>query len=73
MEGIKFTMINVFNSQYLGQIYFGAPVSQPSVVVFDTGSNWLTTTSAFMENTKEFAYDPTNSKLFQILSYEVEH
>ena len=57
-------MINVFNSQYLGEIYLGAPISQPSIVVFDTGSNWLTTTSVFCDNCTTKAYDPRKSQLY---------
>lgn len=63
-EGIRFKMINVFNSQYLGEIYLGAPISQPSIVVFDTGSNWLTTTSVFCDNCTTKAYDPRKSQLY---------
>ena len=49
-------MINIFNSYYIGEIYFGSPISQPARVVFDTGSNWLTVTSDLCKLCKDKAY-----------------
>lgn len=44
-------MINILNSQYLGNMYFGSiPSQQKATVVYDTGSNWLTVTSDLCEN-----------------------
>ena len=33
---------NVKDIEYLGNIYIGTPQSQKAMVVFDTGSDWLT-------------------------------
>ena len=49
-EGFRVDMKNVLNSQYLSEIYFGTPISQPATVVFDTGSNWVTVTSDLCGN-----------------------
>ena len=38
-------MMNVLNSQYKGEMFFGSPLSQPAMVIFDTGSNWVTVIS----------------------------
>jgi len=51
----------------------GFPVSQPSIVVLDTGSNWLTTTSVFCGDCATKAYDPRQSQGYQVHSYELEH
>lgn len=49
-------MVNILNSQYLGNLYFGSPFSQKATVVFDTGSNWLTVTSDLCKKCKTHAY-----------------
>ena len=49
-------MKNVLNTQYLGKMYFGAPISQEAIIVFDTGSNWLTVTSDLCQDCSTKAY-----------------
>ena len=49
-------MVNILNSQYLGNLYFGSPFGQKATVVFDTGSNWLTVTSDICKKCSTQAY-----------------
>jgi hypothetical protein len=37
---------------YVGTLYLGFPEQQPTKVVFDTGSEYLITTSALCDDTK---------------------
>ena len=40
--GMDMDLTNVMNSNYIGKLYFGAPISQgPAAITFDTGSEWL--------------------------------
>lgn len=63
-------ILNRMNTQYLGQIQIGTYKndktnstieSKPGIVVFDTGSNWLTITSDKCENCTTKIYDSENS------------
>ncbi len=60
-DGIRLELTNILNTQYIGQLYLGSPVSQQAKVVFDTGSNWLTVTSDLCDSCKDQAYSIKNS------------
>ena len=60
-DGIRLEITNILNTQYIGQIYLGSPVSQPAKVIFDTGSNWLTVTSDLCDKCKDWSYSVKNS------------
>mmetsp|Transcript_12516 Transcript_12516/g.21062 ORF Transcript_12516/g.21062 Transcript_12516/m.21062 type:complete len:191 (+) Transcript_12516:261-833(+) len=55
---------------YMGTIYMGSPTSQPTRVVFDTGSEYLAVTSALCDdktsgNFKFKKYDPLSGSFVQ--------
>ena len=55
---------------YLGTVYMGSPISQPSRVVFDTGSEYLAITSVLCDdetagNYKFKKYDPLQGGFVQ--------
>ena len=54
-------MLNIMNTQYMGNMTIGLP-NQTSNVVFDTGSTWLVTTSSLCEHScKTQRYNPDQS------------
>ena len=64
-------MINIFNSQYMGEMFFGYPLSQQANVVFDTGSNWLTVASVDCDTCYKQSYDYTKSNNKQLIHNEI--
>lgn len=45
-------LVNIANTQYLGNLYLGTPNSQENLLVFDTGSNWLVVISDYCVSNK---------------------
>lgn len=45
MEDLRVPLQSFRDASYLGNVYLGAPKSQPAKVVFDTGSEYLIVTS----------------------------
>ena len=56
---IKIDIVNINNNAYEGSLMFGTPLegSDSSKFVFDTGSGWLTVTSAECSNCKTHYYN----------------
>lgn len=73
---IKIDIQNRMNAQYLGYVQIGTYKnnktnstieSKPGIVVFDTGSNWLTMTSDKCANCTTKIYDSENSTTNQLV------
>jgi len=45
MDDLRVPLMSFKDASYLGNVYLGAPKSQPAKVVFDTGSEYLIVTS----------------------------
>lgn len=69
-DGKLVAITNVMNTQYMGQVYFGYPMSQNATVVFDTGSNWLVVTSSLCPSCSNWAYNPADSNSKQQVGTE---
>jgi len=66
-EDLRVTLSSFKDASYLGNVYLGAPKSQPANLVFDTGSEFLIVTSALCsDKTSGFRfkrYSPITGKL----------
>ena len=49
MRAFKTELLNAKDISYLGPIFIGTPKSQGAMVVYDTGSDWLTVKSCLSE------------------------
>ena len=49
MRAVKTELLNAKDISYLGPVFIGSPRSQGAMVVYDTGSDWLTVKSCFTE------------------------
>jgi len=49
MAAFRAPLINDRDVSYLGPVFIGEPFSQPALVVYDTGSDWLTVKSCYTE------------------------
>ena len=49
MAAFRTPLINDRDVSYLGPVFLGEPHSQPALVVYDTGSDWLTVKSCYTE------------------------
>jgi hypothetical protein len=47
---LQVPLVSLNDAVYIGTVYMGSPVSQPATVVFDTGSEYLTLTSALCDD-----------------------
>lgn len=47
---IREDLLNARDVSYLGPVFIGTPKSQGAMVVYDTGSDWLTVKSCITEN-----------------------
>ena len=47
---LQVPLISKNDAVYMGTVYMGSPMSQPASVVFDTGSEYLTITSALCDD-----------------------
>lgn len=47
---LQVPLVSKNDAVYMGTVYMGTPVSQPAHVVFDTGSEYLTITSALCDD-----------------------
>lgn len=47
---LQVPLVSLNDAVYIGTVYMGSPVSQPAVVVMDTGSEYLVITSALCDD-----------------------
>ena len=67
MDDLRVPLMSFKDASYLGNVYIGAPKSQPANLVFDTGSEYLIVTSVLCtDKTSGFKfkkYSPITHKL----------
>ena len=49
LKAIRTELLNARDISFLGPVFLGSPKSQGAMVVYDTGSDWLTVKSCFSE------------------------
>ena len=57
MRAFKTELLNAKDVSYLGPIFIGSPKSQGAMVVYDTGSDWLTVKACFTDQHCHMAID----------------
>lgn len=57
-------LINILNTMYFGPIYIGTP-SQSMLLVYDTGSDWLTVEEAACSNCLKSKFNSKISSTWQ--------
>ena len=64
-------MTNFMNTQYYSSLFVGTP-AQELIVIYDTGSDWLTIESHLCETCLNHTYDHTKSSTYQTWGTKLE-
>ena len=72
MAAFRTPLINDRDVSYLGPVFLGEPHSQPALVVYDTGSDWLTVKSCYTEKHCNYQYKHTSNSDRELYECHIE-